>query len=89
MREVKVCSFSGGRSSALMALMVKDEVDCICFQNTGMESPETYEFVKAFDERMLDGKLVMLEYHRAEDGTEGYRRVPSHDELTKGGGHIP
>ena len=83
-------SFSGGRSSAyliwLLIQLGKLPPD-VTFQNTGMESHETYEFIRAVDEQWLRPAgvpLAMLEFCFDENGKRGFRQV-SHDQLKRNG----
>ena len=69
------CSFSGGRSSAVMLwLCLKlygDTHDIlITFANTGSEAEETLRFVHAVDQHFADGKVVWIEaeFHEAGRG---------------------
>lgn len=54
---------SGGRTSGLMANLMKGRPDTIfMFQNTGREKPETYDFLNRMD-REWELNLVWLEYY--------------------------
>ena len=83
-------SLSGGRSSAYMVwllLQLGKLPRWNTFQNTSMESPQTYELIRAIDEQWLRpaGKeLSLLEFCFDENGKRGFREV-SHDELKKNG----
>lgn len=59
---VTFAQISGGRTSGLMAYLMKNEPDTIfMFQNTGREKAETYDFLNKMDSEW-DLKLVWLEY---------------------------
>ena len=63
-----ICSFSGGRSSAMMACDLPDALHIFC--NTGLEHPATYDFFRDCDEAWgLD--VVWLEY----SGKKSYKIV--------------
>lgn len=52
----RIASFSGGRSSAMMCaelLRQGGKLDGIVFANTGMESPQTYDFIAALDKAIF------------------------------------
>jgi len=56
------CAISGGRTSGLMAHMLKGKPDHIfMFQNTGRERPETYDFLDRMDKE-FGLNLVWMEY---------------------------
>lgn len=56
------CSFSGGKTSAMMAyLLKKSDPDCkFVFMNTGQEHAATYDFIKKCDEH-FNLNLTILE----------------------------
>lgn len=86
MKRKHIASFSGGRSSGYMVCKLLEEgkpLDHIIFCNTGMETPETYEFIEACNEQLFDGRLVCLEFCGTENG-RGYKRV-SVEQLDKEG----
>ena len=68
MEEAVVGKFSGGRSSALACRIALEEgvLDHLVFNNTGLESEQTYEFLEAVNEQWFDGQLVMLEWRHAD-----------------------
>jgi len=75
-----VVSFSGGRTSGFMLRHILDahggQPDNlkVCFQNTGLEHPATYDFVQECGDRWgVD--VVWLEYCIGDDGKPTYRRV--------------
>lgn len=66
MRPRIACSFSGGRSSAVMAKIVREKYEkthdiSYTFANTGGEDDRTLDFVEAVDKNFLDGQLVWIE----------------------------
>ena len=77
----KYAMFSGGRSSAAMLLYLADsgaDVDCVIFNNTGMETPETLEFAHFMQSRILKGwdvPFVWLELSFTGKGKRTYRIV--------------
>ena len=85
-----LAAFSGGRSSAYMLRLLLDAgllPDWVCFQNTGMESPQTYEFIRAVAEQWLAPagvNFAMLEFCLDETGAQSFRQV-GHDELKRNG----
>lgn len=54
-----------------------EPLDEIIFCNTGLETPETYDFLRACDEQLFNGRLVIVEW--SADGP-GFR-LRSHDDL--------
>ncbi len=68
MRDAQFAMFSGGRSSFIMAeeMMRRHEpVDGIIFNNTALESPQTYEFLEAADgyfRREFRKGIILLEW---------------------------
>ncbi len=82
---------SGGRTSAYMAHWLltnkADEFEfSFVFANTSAEHPDTYRFLRAVDEHLLGGRLVLLEafVHHNERRSSTYR-VVTHDTLSKRG----
>ena len=81
-------SFSGGRSSAVMAAKIREaypnhEIKFI-FMNTGQEHPKTIEFVKKCDEYFkLD--LILLESVQREGRKSSGFRVVTYDTLSMHG----
>lgn len=66
MRPRIACSFSGGRSSAVMAKIVREKYErthdvSYTFANTGAEDNRTLDFVDAVDKHFLGGQLVWIE----------------------------
>lgn len=75
-----VVSFSGGRTSGFMlhhileALGGQPDNLKVCFQNTGLEHPATYDFIQEVSERWsLD--IVWTEYCVNDEGDHAYRIV--------------
>ena len=84
-------SLSGGRSSAFMAWLLLQEgllQDVVVhFQNTGLESAETLELLRAMDEqwfRPAGVEFVLLEFCPGVNGGRSFRQV-SHDDLSRRG----
>ena len=75
-----VVSFSGGRTSGFMLRQILDahggQPDGlkICFQNTGLEHPATYDFVRECGERW-GVEITWLEYCLDAEGGHSYRIV--------------
>ncbi len=86
---IEVLQFSGGRCSTatLLYLLEKKRVpDAVIFCNTGMETPETLEFIRQVDDRIIKpaGLLfVMLEFCLI-NGKRRFKAV-THDELCTDG----
>lgn len=82
-------SFSGGRSSALMAALVKYHLGPYCdvlfvFANTGREHPDTLRFVNDVD-RYLDLMLVWVEAVVHPKGTGSTSRVVTYETASRSG----
>lgn len=60
----RVISFSGGRSSAMLAVKYYQPGDIVTFQNTGKEVEETLQFIKQCQD-YFNLPIVWLEYDRA------------------------
>ena len=73
-----VVSFSGGRTSGFMLRKILDahggqpENLKVCFQNTALEHPKTYDFI-AQVEKEWGVNIAWLEYLVDADGKEGFR----------------
>ena len=74
-------SFSGGRSSGMMLVMIVDAYggrlpeDChILFANTGKEREETLEFVRRMEEHICH-KIRWLEYRPAKHQVDAWTEV--------------
>jgi len=77
---VIICSFSGGRSSAMMLDEMRGWEDVVVvFCNTGMESPATLDFVRDCSEQW-GIPIVWLEY----SGKKSYR-VVTYDTASRNG----
>lgn len=87
-----VIGVSGGRSSAYqMAHLVAAAMKFLgyipagwifVFENTSLERPETYDFLRLLDEYFLGGRLIILEW----DATApGKYRIVTHDTLLRNG----
>lgn len=72
-----VAGISGGRTSGMMAAFLPESA-ILCFQNTGREHPNTYNFLRDLDES-LGGRLVWLEFvsppYGERPGTASYKVV--------------
>ena len=80
-------SFSGGRTSGMMAKMLKErgEGDLFIFANTGEEDERTLEFVNRCDREWSLG-LVWVEAHiNPEKGIATTHRVVTFETATRGG----
>lgn len=82
---------SGGRTSAYMAYKLlkhrkRDYNMRFVFANTSCEHRDTYRFLRAVDEHLLDGQLVLLEavVHHGERRSSTFRQV-THDTLNTEG----
>ena len=75
-----VVSFSGGRTSGYMLRHILDAYEgqpddlVVCFQNTGLEHPATYEFIRDCSERW-GVEIVWLEYCLDEEDKHSYQVV--------------
>ena len=76
-----VVSFSGGRTSAFMLRQILDafggqqpEDLKVCFQNTGLEHPETYRFIERVAEEW-GVEIIWTEYCVNEEGEHDFRVV--------------
>ena len=87
--EVHVAAFSGGRSSAMMTYLILASETLplkeVIFANTGMETPETLEFVRAVNKPFMMNGLVALEFKVNEDGSDGYKVVEDLNDLDTSG----
>lgn len=85
-----VVSFSGGRTSGYMLRKILDAHDGqpegleVCFQNTGLEHPATYEFVREVAERW-GVCITWLEYCVDDEGDHDFREV-DFDTASRDGG---
>lgn len=87
-----VIGVSGGRSSAYqMAHLVAAAIKFLgyipagwvfVFENTSLERPETYDFLRLLDEYFMGGRLILLEWDASTPGK--YRQV-THDTLKRNG----
>ena len=84
-----VVSFSGGRTSAFMLRQILDafgglpEGMVVCFQNTGLEHPATYKFIREVEERWLV-PVTWLEYD-LDDGDEPTFKVVDFESAARDG----
>ena len=75
-----VVSFSGGRTSGYMLRKILDAHDGqpegleVCFQNTGLEHPATYEFVREVAERW-GVRITWLQYYVNVEGDHDFHEV--------------
>jgi len=75
-----VVSFSGGRTSGFMLRHILDAHGgtpddlVVCFQNTGLEHPATYEFVREVGKRW-EVPITWLEYYLDDEGKHACRTV--------------
>jgi len=67
---IRVINFSGGKSSALMAILLKPTPDdIVLFTDTGWEHPLTYKFIKDFE--LFEGiKVHKTTYSNKKSGNE-------------------
>jgi hypothetical protein len=91
MKENLEVNVSGGRTSAFMAHWLLE--NCadrfnmrFVFANTSAEHPDTYRFLRAVDEHLLGGRLILLEaqVHHGERRSSTYCEV-THDTLATDG----
>ena len=87
-----VVSFSGGRTSGFMLRHILDahggqpENLRICFQNTGLEHPATYEFIlRVAEEWAID--VTWLEYCLDDEEKHDFK-VVDFDSASRGGGAL-
>lgn len=74
-----VINFSGGKSSALMAITVYKKGDIVLFCDTGREHPKTYKFIDDF-EKTEGIPIIRLAYPGSFEGMierEGNKTVPN------------
>jgi 3'-phosphoadenosine 5'-phosphosulfate sulfotransferase (PAPS reductase)/FAD synthetase len=76
----RVINFSGGKTSALMTILLKPtENDIVLFTDTGREHPLTYKFIDDF-EKHEDIKVTRISYKGKFDGflqSRDYKRIPN------------
>lgn len=76
----RVINFSGGKTSALMTILLKPAVDdIVLFTDTGREHSLTYKFIKDFE--LFEGiKVTTVAYDGKFDGflqSKDYKRIPN------------
>lgn len=76
----RVINFSGGKTSALMTILLKPtEDDIVLFTDTGREHPLTYKFIDDFEKN--EGiKVTRISYNGKFDGflkSRDYKRIPN------------
>lgn len=62
MRKYSVLSFSGGKDSTCLLLMMLEKgmnIDYVLFCDTGMEFPEMYEHIKKVDKYISENTVSM------------------------------
>lgn len=75
----RVINFSGGRTSALMTILLKPtEDDLVIFCDTGREHPNTYKFINDFE--AFEGiKIHRISYeHKKSPGLTGFDALNNH-----------
>lgn len=76
----RVINFSGGKTSALMTILLKPTADdIVLFTDTGREHPLTYKFIDDF-ERNENIKVTRISYKGKFDGflqSKNYKRIPN------------
>jgi hypothetical protein len=76
----RVINFSGGKTSALMTILLKPTADdIVLFTDTGREHPLTYKFIDDF-ERNENIKVTRISYKGKFDGflqSKDYKRIPN------------
>ena len=76
----RVINFSGGKTSALMTILLKPtENDIVLFTDTGREHPLTYKFIDDF-ERNENIKVTRISYEGKFDGflqSKDYKSIPN------------
>lgn len=76
----RVINFSGGKTSALMTILLKPtENDIVLFTDTGREHPLTYKFIDDF-EKYEGIKVNRISYEGKFDGflkARDYKRIPN------------
>lgn len=82
-------SFSGGRTSAFMAMWIKlnwsDRDLCFVFANTGKEMPQTLDFVNECDKRW-DLGVHWIEYDPQEEwGKKNWYKILDYDTASRNG----
>ena len=82
-----LCSFSGGRTSALMSMLIKhhwrDREVLYIFANTGQEDERTLRFVQQVDEHFSLGVVWVEAVVHPEDGVGTSFRVVTFDTATR------
>lgn len=75
----RVINFSGGRSSAMMTILLKPtENDIVLFCDTGREHPKTYEFIENF-QKFENIKVHYATYtHQKSPGLIGFDALNNH-----------
>lgn len=76
----RVINFSGGKTSALMTILLKPTADdIVLFTDTGREHPLTYKFIDDF-ERYENIKVTQISYKGKFNGflqSKDYKRIPN------------
>lgn len=75
---IHVVAFSGGKDSAALCLWAYENLSAqdvrYVFCDTGWEHPLTYAYVRAFNEKILDGKLITLKSEKYDGMTDLVKR---------------
>ncbi len=87
-KEILLCSFSGGKTSAYMSAMLQkhysEKFDIrYVFANTGQENEVTLEFVQAVDEHFSLGVVWVEAVVHAEDGTGTSHKITNFKNATR------